>query len=176
MYAAIARAVLDETMTERAVTEVERLRRRHPKASRDQLADRLVRRAAVQCGAAAALLTGPAAFFGSVPFGADLAWQVVVLNRLVLVLAALYGRVPSAGERAAAVAAAAGAGVASDVVRQGLVRLMRQAAPRRPGARTLAGALAGGALGYGAAIAVGRFAQEQFRGRGLSALAARVRR
>ena len=48
MYAAIARAVLDETMAERAVTEVQRLRRRHPKASRDQLADRLVRRAAAR--------------------------------------------------------------------------------------------------------------------------------
>jgi hypothetical protein len=176
MYAAIARAVLDETMAERAVTEVERLRRRHPKASRDQLADRLVRRAAAQCGAAAALLTGPAAFFGSIPFGADLAWQVVVLNRLVLSLAALYGRVPSGAERAAAVAAAAGAGAGSDVLRQGFVRLLRQAAPRRPAARTLAGALAGGALGYGAAMAVGRFAQKQFRGTGLSALAARVRR
>ena|SRR5262245_55601312 len=176
MYAAIARAVLDETMAERAVTEVERLRRRHPKESRDQLADRLVRRAAVQCGAAAALLTGPAAFFGSVPFGADLAWQVVVLNRLVLSLAALYGRAPSAGERAAAVAAAAGAGVASDLVRRGLVRLLRQGVPRRPAARTLAGALAGGALSYGAAMAVGRYAKEQFRSGGLAALVARVRR
>lgn len=175
MYAAIARAVLDETTTERAATEVERLRRRHPKASRDELAERVVRRAALQCGAAAALLTGPAAFFGSMPFGADLAWQVVVLNRMVLSLAAVYGRPLSAGERAAGVAAAAGAGVGSGVLRQGLIRVLRQAAPRRPGTRTVAGAIAGAALGYGAALAVGRFAREQFRGGGLSALAARLR-
>ena len=176
MYAAIARAVLDEASTERAASEVERLRERHPRASRDELAARLVRKAAVQCGAAGALLTGPAAYFGSMPFGADLAWQVVALNRLVLSLAALYGRAPSGGERAAGVAAAAGAGVSSEVLRQGLVRLLRQTLPRRPAARTVAGVVAGGTLGYGAAIAVGRFAQQQFRGRGLSRLAARVRR
>src|SRR5262249_24059273 len=125
---------------------------------------------------AAALLTGPAAFFGSMPFGADLAWQVVVLNRMVLSLAALYGRVPSTAERAAALGAAAGASAGSDVLRRGLVRLLRGAAPGRGGARRVAGGLAGGALGYGAAIAVGRFAQKQFRGGGLSALAARIRR
>lgn len=176
MYAAIARAVLDEASTERAASEVERLKRRHPRASRDELAGRLVRKAAIQCGAAGALLTGPAAFFGSMPFGADLAWQVVALNRLVLGLAALYGRAPTGAERAAGVAAAAGAGVSSEVLRQGLVRLLRRALPRRPAARTVAGVAAGAVFGYAAAIAIGRLAQEQLRGRGLSGLAARVRR
>ncbi len=164
MYAALARAVLDEGGVRRAASEVERLRRRHPRASRDELAERLIRRAALQCACAGALLTGPAAFFGSMPFGADLAWQIVALNRLVLGLAALYGRTPTIGDRAAGVAAAAGAGIGSEAVRQGLVRVLRRAAPRRSAARTAFGALAGGALGYGAAVAVGRYAKGALRG------------
>jgi len=163
MYAALARAVLDEADAGRAASEVERLRRRHPRASKDELAARLIGRAAVQCASAGALLTGPAAFFGSMPFGADLAWQVVALNRLVLALAAVYGRAPSARERAAGVAAAAGAGIGSEVLRQGLVRLLKRIAPRRSVARTALGALSGGALGYGVAVAIGGFARDAFR-------------
>lgn len=163
MYAALARAVLDEADASRAASEVERLRQKHPRATRDELAARLIRRAALQCASAGALLTGPAAFFGSMPFGADLAWQVVALNRLVLALAAVYGRAPSGRERAAGVAAAAGAGIGSEVLRQGLVKLLRQTIPRRSGARTALGALAGAALGYGAAVAIGRFARDAFR-------------
>ena len=163
MYAALARAVLDQADAGRAAAQVARLRRRHPRASKDELAQRLIRRAALQCGGAGALLTGPAAFFGSMPFGADLAWQVVVLNRLVLSLAALYGRPPSGGDRLTGIAAAAGAGLSSQVLRQGLVRLLRQIAPRRTGSRTAIGAIAGGALGYFIAIAVGSWAREQFR-------------
>ena len=45
------------------------------------------------------------------------------------------------------------------------MHLLRRAFPRRPGLRTVAGALVGGALGYGAAMAIGRFAQDVFRGR-----------
>jgi len=163
MYAALARAVLDETGARRAVSEVERLRTRHPRASKDELAERLIRRAALQCAAAGALLTGPAAFFGAMPFGADLAWQVVALNRLVLGLSAVYARSPSAAERAAGVAAAAGVGVGSEILRQGLVRMLRRVAPRRSAARTGLGAVAGGILGYSAAIAIGRFAKQTLR-------------
>ncbi len=168
MYAALARAVLDEAVARRAASDIERLRRRHPRASKDELAERLIRRAALQCASAGALLTGPAAFFGAMPFGADLAWQVVALNRLVLGLAALYGRRPSARDRAAGVAAAAGAGIGSEVIRQGLVRVLRRAAPRGSAARTALGALAGGALGYGAALAIGRYAKQAFAAGGCS--------
>ena len=163
MYAALARAVLDEADAGRAAEEVARIRRRHPRASKDEIARRLVRRAALQCASAGALLTGPAAFFGSMPFGADLAWQVVVLNRLVLSMAALYGRAATGRDRVAGVAAAAGAGLSSEALRQGLVRLLRRVAPRRSVARTAIGALAGGTLGYLTAVAVGGWAREQFR-------------
>ena len=163
MYAALARAVLDESGAGRAQQDVARLRRRHPRASRDEIARLLIRRTALQCAGAGALLTGPAAFFGAMPFGADMAWQVVALNRLVLSMAALYGRTPEGRDRVVGTAAAAGAGLASEVVRQGLVRLLRRMAPRRGAARTALGALAGGALGYFAAVAIGGWAREEFR-------------
>jgi hypothetical protein len=89
VYAALARSILDDTNRLRAGRDVERLRKRHPRASRHELAVRAVRRAALQCAAAGGLMTGPAAFFGAMPFGAGLAYQAVVLKRLVLSLAAI---------------------------------------------------------------------------------------
>ncbi len=171
MYAALARAVLGEADRGRAALDVERLRRRYPRASRDEIGRRLVRRAALQCASAGALLTGPAAFFGAMPINAGLAYQVVALNRLVLALATLYGKPPSEKDRAAGIAASAAAGLSSEVLRQGLVRLLRKLIRRRLGARSVVGALAGGALGYGTALAVGSFARDSFRGRGLPAWA-----
>lgn len=163
MYAVLARAVLDPTQQARAASQLERLRRRHPRASRDELADRLIRRAALQCASGGVLMAGPAAFFGAMPFGADLAWQVVVLNRLVLSLAALYRRRASGQRRVSGVAAGAGAAVSSELLRQGLIRVLRRVLPRRPGARAAAGALAGGLIGYAVATAIGRFARDSFR-------------
>ena len=57
------------------------------------------------------------------------------------------------------------AGLGSELLRQGLVRVLRRALPRRAGARTVTGIVAGGVLGYGTALAIGRFAQGVFRGR-----------
>ncbi len=165
MYAALARAVLDESGAVRAATAVEKLRRRHPRASRDELAARVIRRAAFQCAAAGGLLAGPAAFFGAMPFGPGLAYQAVTLNRMVLSLAAIYGTRSGGRDRVAAVAAGLAVGLGSELGRQALVGVLRRALARRPSARTIAGALAGGALGYGAAFAVGRFAQDAFVGR-----------
>lgn len=164
MYAAIARAVLDESHRQRAGMEVERLRERYPRASRDELAEKVIRRAALQCAAAGALLAGPAAFFGAMPFGADLAYQAVWLNRMVLSIAAIY-REDDARSRAGGVLGGVAAGLGTEVLRQGLVRALRGALPRRPGVRTAVGALAGGALGFAAAMAVGRFAQDAFGSR-----------
>jgi hypothetical protein len=161
MYAALARAVLDESHRQRAGMEIERLRERYPKASRDELAEKVIRRAAMQCAAAGALLAGPAAFFGAVPFGADLAYQAVSLNRMVLSIAALYREDGARSQTGGALGGVA-AGLGSELLRQGLVRALREALPRRPGLRTAVGALAGGALGFAAAMAVGRFAQEAF--------------
>jgi hypothetical protein len=165
MYTALAKAILDDSSRLRAGKDVERLKERYPRASRDELAARAIRKAAFQCAAAGGLLAGPASFFGAMPFGADLAYQAVTLNRLVLSLAALYGGDAGGRSRATGIAAGFSAGLGSELVRQALVRVLRGALPRRPGVRTVVGALAGGALGYAAAIAVGRFAQDLFRGR-----------
>ena len=95
------------------------------------------------------------------PFGADLACQVVALNRLVLALAAVYGDPESGRARTAGVAARPGRpGSGPSRCARASCACCAGAAPRRSGrARTVAGALAGGALGYAAALAVGRFAQ-----------------
>jgi hypothetical protein len=164
VYASLAKAILDGGEPARAASRVERLRRRHPRASRDEIADRLIRRTALECAGAGALLTGPAAFFGASPFGAGLVYQAAALNRLVLALSELYGADDEGlGGRAAAGVAGAAAAFSAEVLRQGLVRLLRELLPRRTSARGAAGALAGAALGYGAALAVGGFAGEQLR-------------
>lgn len=173
MYTALAKAILDDTSRIRAARDVERLKQRHPRASRDELAARAIRKAAFQCAAAGGLLAGPAAFFGAMPFGADLAYQAVTLNRLVLSLSAIYGGDAGGRSRATGIAAGFSAGVGSELVRQALVRVLRGALPKHPGVRTVAGALAGGTLGYAAAFAVGRFAQDLFRGRRVLARLAR---
>jgi len=164
MYAALAKAILDGAEPGRASGRIERLRRRYPRASRSEIADRLVRRTALECAGAGALLTGPAAFFGAAPFGADLVYQAAALNRLILALSELYGAdAKTPGGRAAAGAAGAAAAVTAELLRQGLVRLLRRTARQRGAARGIAGALAGAALGYAAALAVGRIAGEQLR-------------
>lgn len=170
MYAALTRAVLDDGGRERAAADLDRLRRRYPRASRDELADRLIRKTAMQCGAASLLWTGPASFFGAMPQGPDLGYQVVALNRLVHSLAALYRRGPSGRDGAIGVAAGVGASVAADFLRRGIVQSLRRSLPSRPGARTLAGCFAGAALGYGTALLIGQLARDAFAGRGARGL------
>jgi uncharacterized protein (DUF697 family) len=165
VYAALAKAILDDSNRERAGRDLDRLRERHPKASRDELARRVIRQGALQCAAAGGLLAGPAAFFGAVPFGADLAYQAVALNRMVLALARLYGADGSTPARLTGVVGGLAAGLGSELFRQTLVRTLRAVLPRRPGFRTVAGAIAGGVLGYAAGIAVGRIARDTFAGR-----------
>ena len=112
--------------------DVERLRRA-PSARIRRTSSRGASSAARPCSAPPPepSLTGPAAFFGSMPFGADLAWQVVALNRLVLVAGGALRTVGRRGrDRMGGVAAAAGAGLSSEALRQGLVRAA--AADRSP--------------------------------------------
>jgi hypothetical protein len=175
MYAALARAVWDGVDSDQAAAEIAKLRLRHPRASRDELARRLIRRTALQCGAAGLAWTGPAAFFGSMPAGPDLGFQVVALNRLILALAAIYRNPASGRDRAAGVGAGLAAGLAADLLRRGFVSLLRKSLPRRPGTRAVAGALAGGALAYGTALAVGNLARDLFAGGGRLRLGRRFR-
>lgn len=164
MYAALARAVLDETHGAAVAERVERLKRRHPKASRDELASRLIRSAAMRCGAAGLVWSGPAAFFGSMPLGPDLGFQVAILNRLILSLAAVYRSDAPGRNRVAGIATGVGAGLAADALRRGVVALLSRALPKRPGARAVAGGLAGGALACATAFAIGNLARDFFAG------------
>ena len=166
MYAALARAVLDETQGAVVAERIERLKRRHPRASRDELASRLIRFAALQCGAAGLVWSGPAAFFGSMPLGPDLGFQVAALNRLILALAALYRSDAAGRDRVTGIATGVGAGLAADSLRRGVVVLLSRTRPKRPGARAVAGGLAGGALAYATAVAVGNLARNVFAARG----------
>lgn len=166
MYAALARAVLDRTDGAAVAARVEKLRRRHPRASRDELASRLIRSAAMQCGAAGMAWSGPGSFFGSMPLGPDLGFQIAALNRLILALAAVYRGGASGKDRAAGLATSAGAGLAADSLRRGIVAILSRSLPKRPAARAVVGGLAGGALAYAMALAVGNLAREVFSNRG----------
>jgi hypothetical protein len=175
MYAALARAVLDRGDRERADAEAARLRRRHPRASRGELADRVIRSTAMRCAAASLLWTGPAAFFGAMPEGPDLAYQIVVLNRLIHTLAAISKSDSRGEDRVFGVAAGLGAGLAADFLRRGIVDLLRRSLPRRPAVRALAGGVAGAALSFGTALAVGILARDVFAAGGASAVRRRIR-
>jgi hypothetical protein len=166
MYAALARAVIDESDRGSVAAQIERMRRRHPRASRDELASRLIRSTALQCGAAGLAWSGPAAFFGSMPPGPDLAFQIAAVNRMVLGLAAIYRREGSGRERAAGIVTGLSAGLAADLLRRGVVTVLARSLPRRPGLRAAVGGLAGGALAYGTVMAVGTLALETLRRRG----------
>ncbi len=175
MYAALARAVLEEGDRERAAAEVARMRRLHPRASRAELADRVIRSTAMRCGAASLLWTGPAAFFGAMPEGPDLAYQIIALNRLVHTLAALAKSDSRGSDRVLGAAAGLGAGLAADFLRRGIVDLLRRSFPRRPAVRALTGGLAGAALGYGTALAIGFLARDAFAAGGASGVWRRIR-
>lgn len=166
MYAALARAALAETERDKVVTRIQQLRRRHPRASKEELANRLIHSTARQCAAAGLAWSSPAAFFGSMPTGPDLAFQILALNRLVLGLAALYRSEASGRDRVMGVASGLGAGLAADQLRRLIVAGLSRAFPRRPGARAVAGGLLCGALFYGMATAVGQVALELLADRG----------
>jgi len=174
MYAALSRAVLDPSDRERAAAQVEKLRRRHPRATREELASRIVRAAALQCGAAGLAWSAPAAYFGSTPMGPDLGYQVLAINRMILALSTVYRADSSGTGRLAGLATGLTAGFAADLLRRGIVTALSRTLPRRPAFRAVAGGLAGAALAYGTTIAVGNLARDLFGGRG--ALLGRRRR
>ena len=159
MYAALARAVLDEAGpgARRAGGRAAAASAiRAPRATSSRGASSARRRCSAR--RPRALLTGPAAFFGSMPFGADLALPGRRAEPAGPVAGrALRQRPSRTRPRGRDRRAAAGAGLAAELLRQGLVHAAApRSLPKRPGLRTVAGALAGGALGYGAAVAIGR--------------------
>lgn len=167
MYASLAQAALTGADEAAVTRRVLRLRERHPGLSRDELAEKFIRRTALQCAAVGAMTGAPAAWLGAAPVAADLPFQVPALARLALGIAVIYRRRPDVVERglgaAGSLALCAGAGA----LRAGAVELLRRALGRRrcPAAAWVSGALAGGAVAYGAAVSFGRAAREHYRGR-----------
>jgi len=148
VYEALAGAALSPEDPERVVESVARLRRRHPKLSREDLAGRLTARTALACAAVGAV-AGPVSF------------QALALDRLFLSIARVSGRPASPLERAAgAVASLLVAGAAEGLRRQALRATRRL--PERPNALVpaLAGALVGGVVGGAAAGLVGLAARQ----------------
>ena len=154
MYEALAGAALSAEDPETVVETVARLRRLHPKLSREDLARRLTARTALTCAAVGAVA-------GPVPF------QALALDRLFLSIARVSGRPASPLERVAgAVASLLVAGGAEGVRRQALRATRRLPERRSALVPALAGALAGAAIGGAAAALLGLAARRYvFEGR-----------
>src|SRR5215470_13523761 len=169
MGASLAEAVLSGADEVAVARRVERLRERYPSRSRDELAEILIRRTALQCAAVGALTGAPAAWLGAAPVSADLPFQVIALSRLALGIAMVYRQRPDLGDRGLGAAGSLVVSAGAGVLRSGAVRLVRRALGRRgsPSAAPLLGALAGGAIAYGAVLSFGRAAREHYRGRRL---------
>jgi hypothetical protein len=143
MYEALAAAALSPEDPEHVVETVSRVRRNHPRLSREDLARKLTSRAAMTCAAVGAA-------------GGNTAFQALALDRLILSIARVSGRPASPLERAAAAAASVlGAGLTEGARRQALRATRRLPARRSPLLPAIAGVLAGGALAYGAAQLLG---------------------
>ena len=151
---------------------VERLRERHPSLSRDELAERLIRKTALQCAAVGALTGAPGAWLGAAPIGADLPFHALALARLALGIAVIYRRRPDLGERGLGAAGSLAVGAGAGLLRSGAIQLVRRALGRRrsSGAAPILGALAGGAIAYGAVLSFGHAARDHYRGRRLWSL------
>ena len=143
MYEALTVAALSPEDPEHVVETVSRVRRRHPRLSREDLASRLTARAALTCGTVGAA-------------GGHVAFQALLLDRLLLSIARVSGRPASPVERAGAAAASVlGAGILEGVRRQALRATRRLPADRSPLLPALAGVVAGGVLAWGAAHLAG---------------------
>ena len=102
---------------------------------------------------------------------------MVALNRLVLALAALYGADRTPGDRAARCGRGPDrAASAPKSCARGSCACCARRWRAGQRARAVTGALAGGLLGYGTAMAIGNFARELFAGRRAFGLARMVRK
>ena len=167
MYARLAKTVLTNADEADVARRVERLRQRHPGLSRDELVEKLIRKTAARCAAVGALTGAPAAWLGAAPVVADLAFQALALARLALGIAVIYRRRPDLEERSLGAAGSLVLSVGTGSLRAGALKLLRLAFKRRRSSAVapILGALAGGAVAYGAVLSFGRAARDHYRGR-----------
>ncbi len=173
MYAALARFVLTGADHDKIAEQVRKLRERHPGASRQELAERLIRQTALRGALIGAVTSAPPGLFSVIPLAADVSYQVLALNRLVLAIAQIYGRPTSPIERAGAVAASVALEGGAEFVRRSIVKGVARSLRRRRVVRLIPifGALLGGVASYVTANAVGREAHRLLRPRGVASRA-----
>ncbi len=163
MYDALARSLI-EPVPEKVADEVRRIRERHPRLSRSDLADAVVRRAAIRSGIVGAVASAPSGWLALLPAAGDFTYQVLSLHRTALAIPEALKRRTSAPERAlAAVAALTAAGV-SMWLRENAIRAARRPLRDRSAAiHSTFHALLGGVFSAAAAVALGRAAREYCR-------------
>lgn len=179
MYVALARSIWTDVDKDEISEDVRRFRLRHSGLSDDALVQKLIHQTALRCGAVGAVASAPPGILAIVPLAADLAYQVLALNRLVLTIARVYGKPTSRPQRGGAVAVSFAAGGGAEVLRRAAVKAVQRALRRGATSRMipLVGAVVGGVMSYGSVVAIGRQAQEYYRDRSLSErVRARVRR
>ena len=163
MYDALARDVL-EPASERVARDVRRAREKHPRASRSELADALVRGAALRSAAVAAVAAAPSAWLSLLPVAADFPFQVLAFNRAALSVPLALRRRTSIVERLLAAAASLTAASLAVWSREQGIRIARRALSDRPPAvRAAAQAVVAAGLSGAAVLALGRAAREYCR-------------
>jgi len=166
MYVALARTVWTDHEKDTVAEEVRRFRLRHPGLSNDKLVEKLIQKTALRCAAVGAIASAPPAFLSFLPLAADYAYQVLALNRLVLTIARIYGIPTTREQRGASVAASLALGGGTEFLRRSAVSMIQRALRRRAASRLIPffGAVVGGAFNYTSILAVGKQAQEYYRG------------
>lgn len=164
MYDALARSVLFEEDPERVARDVAEMRERNPRLSREEISQKLIRRAAIRAAAVGALASAPAGWMPGLPAAADFPYQVLAMNRLARSVALALRRPTSGVERAAAaVASLAAVGTAGWLRGRAIARARRFLGPRAPRLSPFAGALIGAALSAAVTAALGKAAHDYCR-------------
>lgn len=167
---------IDKTDEKAAAQRVADLRQRHPEATPDGLAERLIRQRCIQAGAVGAATSGASIIPGlgtvtTVVFGvaADLQMTYKIQSELVLELAAVYDHTIDLEDKRYIVALVTGMSAgANQLVRRAGTELAEQATQRlasRAVAKSIpiVGVAASGGINLVATYLIGRRAQAYFR-------------
>lgn len=169
MYVALARAIWTDVDGDEISEDVRRFRLRHAGLSDDELVERLIHQTAVRCGVVGAVASAPPGILAVVPLAADLSYQVLALNRLILTIARVYGKPTTRPQRGGAVAVSFAAGGGAELLRRTAVKVAQRVLRRGVTSRMIpvVGAIVGGLLSYGFVVAMGRQARDYYRDRSL---------
>jgi len=169
MYLALARTVWTDVDKDGISEDIRRFRLRHVGLSDDDLMEKLIRQTAVRCGVVGAVASAPPGILAIVPLAADLSYQVLALNRLILTIAGIYGKPTTRPQRGGAVAASFAAGGGAEFLRRSMVKAAQRVLRRGAASRLVpvVGAVVAGAMSYGSVVAIGRQARDHYRARSL---------